>query len=396
MSESKTLQGRLEQAARLADVVRRRRYDLAEASATDAGFPVRVTLLEAELAADYLETLHEERDWVEGGLPFGTVSAIFPYDAPVVMLGRLGGSALLTDNRLRFSFSSLTPRSAHILAEMSRSVTSFEAVQGRNNREFGMDCVADEGVRVLFISGSSAVGEVYRRHHRSFDKLFFAGPGGMPAAVVFADADIETAARFICRRAFINGGQYCTTLKKALIHRSLYDAVRTRILEGVAKLKVGDPLSSDTDIGPILAERTRKLLQQALSSCSDGVVLTGGFDGDWVYPLVVELEEIPDWELFGPFLALKPFDDSNRAVGEVIASRYGFVLAYFGTPPSGGADLFRQHFGMVHDNPDFVFTPLRIPFGGKKESGWILERHGSGWRERHSAFIYSRELIQSA
>jgi len=52
--------------------------------------------------------------------------------------------------------------------------------------------------------------------------VFFAGPGGTPAAVVFADADPAAASRFIARRAFINGGQYCTTIKKALIHRSLY------------------------------------------------------------------------------------------------------------------------------------------------------------------------------
>jgi len=48
---------------------------------------------------------------------------------------------------------------------------------------------------------------------------------------------------------------------------------------------------------------------------------------------------------------------------------------------------------MVHDNPDFYFTPLRLPFGGKKDSGWILERQGDQWIERDGAFIYSQELV---
>jgi hypothetical protein len=50
---------------------------------------------------------------------------------------------------------------------------------------------------------------------------------------------------------------------------------------------------------------------------------------------------------------------------------------------------------MVHDNPDFTFTPLRLPFGGKKESGWILERQGDDWIERDGAFLYSKELVRN-
>lgn len=387
---------RLESARHLARRIRERRDELAEAAAEDAGFPVRISLLEADLAADYLETLDEEVDWVMGGRPFGTIAAIFPYDAPVVMLGRLGGSALLTGNRLRFSFSSLTPRSARVLAEVSRDTPAFEAALGMSNRDFGRHCIDDQRVRVFFISGSSAVGEVYRRDYKAFDKLFFAGPGGMPAAVVFEDADVESAARFIVRRAFLNGGQYCTTLKKALIHRSLYDALRRRILEATRRLKVGDPRDPDTDIGPIRVERTREAVRGALDRCKDASLLAGGIDGEWVHPLLLEVEQIPDLELFGPFLALKAFDDVDQAVSELISSRYGFLLAYFGHPPEDAVQAFGRHFGMVYDNPDFTFTPLRIPFGGRKSSGWILERSGANWVERDGAFIYSRELMRTA
>lgn len=379
----------------LAERMLRRKSDLAEAAAMDAGFPVKITMLETDLAVNHLQTLREEIEWVKGGEPYGTVAAIFPYDAPVIMLGRLGGSAVLTANKLRFSFSSWTPRSAQLLAEIASPFKTFEPVKGTDNREFGHSCVVDDSVRVLFISGSSAVGETYRKHQDSFDKLFFAGPGGMPVAVVFEDADPEAASRFIARRAFINGGQYCTTLKKALIHKSLYETIRDKVIELTGKLKVGDPLDTDTDIGPVKVERTVNILRNALDKCGGGPLLCGGIDGKWVHPMIKEVEDIPDLELFGPFLAMKPFDDAEKTVRDVCATRYGFLLSYFGTPPEGGEEAFRREFGMIYANPDFFFTPLRLPFGGKKESGWILERRGGEWTKRDGGFLYSKELVKS-
>jgi succinate-semialdehyde dehydrogenase/glutarate-semialdehyde dehydrogenase len=126
------------------------------------------------------------------------------------------------------------------------------------------------------------------------------------------------------------------------------------------------------------------------------VVFSGKINSEWIDPWVLEAETIPDLELFGPVLVLKPFRHPEEAVHDLIQTRYGFLLAFFGSPPAGGEALFHEHFGMVFDAPDFLFMPLRLPFGGKKASGWILERRGDGWAERDGAFIYSRELAQDA
>jgi acyl-CoA reductase-like NAD-dependent aldehyde dehydrogenase len=388
---------RLEAIQNLASILESRTSELQEAAALDAGFPVKITSVEVKLAVEYLQTMEEEIEWLGNGQPYGTVAAIFPYDAPSVMLARLGGSALLTGNRLRFSFSSQTPRTAALIAAMSKPFETFEPIMGQDNRGFGRGCVEDEAVRVLFISGASAVGEAYRVKHSAFDKLFFAGPGGMPTAVVFEDADPQAASRFITRRAFINGGQYCTTLKKALIHRDLYQEVREQILEFTGNLRVGDPFDPETDIGPIRVERTRLILERALDKCSWARKLAGAIEGERVFPLVLEMDggEIPDLELFGPFLLLKPFDDHKPMVQELTQTKYGFLLAFFGSIDGETERVFQEHFGMVHDNPDFTFTPLRLPFGGKKESGWILERQGDGWIERDGAFLYSKELVRN-
>lgn len=395
MTQHKKFKARLEEIHRLADALEARRSDLQESAAIDAGFPVKITGTEVDLAVDYLRTLEQDIPWIENGEPYGTVATIFAYDAPAVVLGRLGGSALLTGNRLRFSVSSQTPRTAAILAQICRDFPTMEPMIDLDNREFGKRCVKDNDVRVLFISGASAVGEVYRKQHTAFDKLFFAGPGGMPAAVVFEDADIRSASRFIARRAFINAGQYCTTLKKAYIHRSIYDPVRNNILEAVQHMKVGDPFDPDTEIGPILVERTRKIVENAIEKCQPAHLITGSINGQLIYPMVLETENrsIPDLELFGPFLLLKPFDDPDEAVSELIQTRYGFLLSFFGSPSESIRTRFHENFGMVHDNPDFTFTPLRLPFGGKNESGWILERKGDQYIERDGAFLYSKELV---
>jgi succinate-semialdehyde dehydrogenase/glutarate-semialdehyde dehydrogenase len=395
MAQHPEFSTRLEEIERLADALERQKSKLQETAALDAGFPVKITGVEVDLSVDYLRTIKEEIPWVVNGRPYGTVATIFAYDAPAVVLARLGGSALLTGNRMRFSVSSQTPRTGALLGEICKPFKDIEPIIGEDNREFGRLCLADPDVRVLFISGASAVGEVYRKQHTAFDKLFFAGPGGMPSAIVFEDADAGKAAGFIARRAFINGGQYCTTLKKAYIHSSLYETVREDILAHVKNMKTGDPFDPDTDIGPIRVERTRKIIQNALRQCRPARLIEGTVDGEMISPLVLETNSnsIPDLELFGPFLLLKPFDDPQKAVSELVQTRYGFLLAFFGSSSEGIKARFDSHFGMVHDNPDFTFTPLRLPFGGKGASGWILERRGNDWIERDGAFLYSRELV---
>ncbi|MEJ2363718.1 MAG: aldehyde dehydrogenase family protein, partial [Deltaproteobacteria bacterium] len=132
---------RLSDTKGLAKSLESRKADLQEAAAADAGFPVKITSFEVELAVEHLNSMEEEIQWLEDGRPYGTVGAIFPYDAPAVMLARLGGAALLTGNQLRFSFSSQTPRSADLIAEISQPLKAFQPVIGTNNRVFGRGCV---------------------------------------------------------------------------------------------------------------------------------------------------------------------------------------------------------------------------------------------------------------
>jgi len=380
-----------EVAARLAGT----RAEIVAAAADDIGAPCRIAGLEVDLAVEHLRTMAVEVPQVEGRSPYGTVAAIFPYDAAPIMLARVGGAAVLGGNRFRFSFSSQTPLTARLIKEVVAPFPEFEPVVGMDNRSFGHQCVQDPQVRVLFISGGGEVGNAYAREARAFDKLFFAGPSGLPPAILFKDAPLAQAVPFVVKRAFINGGQYCTTLKRAYIHREIYGEARKMILAQMADIRVGDPRDPLTWIGPIRLARTRALLDRALAALQDPKFLVPyQRDGEWQGPFLVEIEKAPDLELFGPFLALCPVESDAQAVTKTLNTRYPFSAAFFGTPPPGAKEKLTETFGMVYDNPDFLFTPLRLPFGGKGESGWIIENRHGRMSKRDGAFIYSAELVR--
>lgn len=388
------IEQRLELLAQVAQRLQERRRELVAAEAEDIGAPYWVGNLELDMAIEHLQTMRTEVPSVIGKYPYGTVAATFPYDAPAIMLARVGGAAILGGNRFRFSFSSQTPRTAAVMADIVRPFEPFQAIVGLDNRRFGTRCLVDPEVRVFFISGGGEVGKIYRDEIGHLDKLFFAGPSGMPAALLFADAPVEQAVRYVVRRAYINGGQYCTTIKKAYINAKIYDQVKASILALMPEIKVGDPEDEGVWIGPMKVERTRQLLHRAIKSWPNPhFLLPLRLVGEWIGPLLLEAEDAPDLEMFGPFLALIKVADDAEALAQVQQTRYPFAVSYFGTPPHGGAEQLKQTFGMVYGNPDFTFTPLRLPFGGKKESGWIVERRDNGILHRDGAFIYSAELV---
>lgn len=386
---------RLRVLQQLANRLEQRRADFMTAEGEDIGTPCTAAAMEMDMAVSHLRTMALEVPFVAGKAPYGTVAAILPYDAPPVMVARVGGAAILGGNQFRFSCSSQTPLTARLFAEVVAGLPGFTAVVGMDNREFGRSCVDDPEVRVFFISGGGEVGAAYEREARHFDKLFFAGPSGLPPVILFQDASLEPAVKFVVGRAFLNGGQYCTTLKRAYIHREIFEPVKKLILERMAEVQVGDPRDPKTRIGPIKVERTRKLLERALAALPDPHFLVPPRrDGEWQGPFLLETFDPPDTEMFGPFLALAPVSSDEAAVAQVLPSRYPFLVAWFGNPPPGAVDALTQKFGMTYDNPEFIFTPLRLPFGGKGDSGWIIENRDGKLVKRDGAFIYSAELVR--
>jgi acyl-CoA reductase-like NAD-dependent aldehyde dehydrogenase len=392
---SPELSMRLETLRRLGERLEAHRRELVEATAEDIGTPISVAEKEVSLGVEHLLTMTEEIPYVQGKAPYGTVAAVFPYDAIPVMLARVGGAALLGGNRFRLSCSSQTPRSATVVGKVVAPFADIELVTGMSNKDFGRQAVLDPEVRVFFISGGGEVGAIYEAEAAHFDKVFFAGPSGLPPTIIFRDAPLKRAVDFVVRRAYLNGGQYCTTTKRVYLHQDIYEAAKAAILQVMPEIKVGDPRDPDTWIGPIKVERTRLLLERALAALDHPHFLWDHRrNGEWQGPFLLEVASPPDVELFGPFLARVKVQTDAEAVSRVQKSRYPFLVTWFGTPPPGGRETLSATFGMTYDNPDFIFTPLRLPFGGKGASGWIIENHGGAFTKRDGAFIYSAELVR--
>jgi acyl-CoA reductase-like NAD-dependent aldehyde dehydrogenase len=387
---------RLKRLRHLGDRLAAHRRALIEAAGEDTGTPCTTAGLEVDLAVEHLLSMEREIPLVQGKAPYGTVAAVFPYDAVPVMLARVGGAAVLGGNRFRFSCSSQTPRTAAVVSEVIAPFPEVDQVTGMSNKDFGRQAVLDPEVRVFFISGGGDVGAIYEAEAVHFDKVFFAGPSGLPPAIIFQDAPLKTAVNFVVRRAFLNGGQYCTTIKRVYIHQDIYEPAKELILKLMPMIKVGDPGEPDTWIGPIKVERTRVLLDRALAALDSPRFLWDyRREGEWQGPFLVEVDRPPDVELFGPFLALVKVQSDAEAASRVLRSRYPFLVAWFGTPPPGAKEDLTKTFGMIYDNPDFLFTPLHLPFGGKGESGWIIENQEGVFTKRDGAFIYSAELVRS-
>src|SRR4030042_3088966 len=123
-------------------------------------------------------------------------------------------------------------------------------------------------------------------------------------------------------------------------------------MEQVQEIQVGDPRDPKTWIGPLKVERTRQLLDQALTALKEPRFLVPyQREGVWQGPFLVETAEPPDLELFGPFLALVRAESDEWAVEQVLASRYPFLASWFGSPPPGAKEALTKNFGMVYDNP---------------------------------------------
>ena len=386
---------RLELLADLGRKIEEKRDAFVKALAEDLGQAMKVTNAEIDLTVEHLKTMEEDLPHLQDRQPYGIVGMVLPYDAPTVMFARWAGAAILGGNRVRVSFSSQTPLTNRLMAELCQPYGDWvEVITDMDNREFGLKCVEDPEVRVFFISGSGMVGRVYESAADLFDKVIYAGPGGMPPLLLFSGADVEKAAKFAAKRAFLNGGQYCTTIKRVLVNKGFARTFAELFLEEIEKIKVGDPMDPDTDYGPIKVKRTRELFERALNRILGPVVTGGPPKGEWIEPTIVIAKSIPDTEVFGPFVAIKVVGIDDAIVMDAASTRFPLIAYAFGKPPLGGKGRLEATYGRIYWDPDFTYLKVREPFGGRRESGWVLEKKRYCLKRRGGALNFVQELTR--
>jgi betaine-aldehyde dehydrogenase len=220
--------------------------------------------------------------------------------------------------------------------------------------------------------------------------------GGKSANIVYADADLERAAAAAPYAVFDNAGQDCCARSRILVERSAYDRFAELLIDATRKVKVGDPASGDTEMGPLISRQHR----ETVASFVDGEPLFRGDapngKGYWYPCTLVEAsndDRIAREEVFGPVAALIPFDDEADAIRIANDTPYGLSGSIW---TENGAKALRTaralESGVLSINSN---SSVRVstPFGGFKQSGFGRElgMHGlDGYSEVKNVF-YSTE-----
>ena len=272
---------------------------------------------------------------------------------------------------------------AKILAEAGVPEGVLNVVTGYGE-EAGAALVAHPGVAKISFTGGTETGRLIMRAASDTLKRVSLELGGKSPNIVFADADVATAAKAAVTAAFYNQGELCTAGSRLLVERSVHDEVLEAVASGARALIPGDPLDPETQMGPLVsAEHRDKVLGYVAAGESEGAKREAGaprgpgdagyFVNPTVFSGVAETMKIAREEIFGPFLSVIPFDGVQEAARIASATEFGLAAGVW-TRDSAKAHALaaRLRAGTVWINTYNRFDAAS-PYGGYKQSGFGRE-----------------------
>jgi len=385
--------------ARLGKILRERKHEFAIVMTNEMGKIIRESEAEVAKCAWAFEFYAENAEKFLSPEPvqtdadksyvvfdsFGVVAAIMPWNFPMWQLSRFAAPALCVGNTIVFKPASATPQSG-INMEIAFDEAGFPA--GCFKTVLGDSRIADQliddpGTDAVTFTGSVSVGmKVAERAGRNLKKSVLE-LGGSDPFIVLGDADIEAAATGGVLGRFINCGQSCIAAKRFIIVKSVAERFTEQFVDKVKKLKVGDPLKPDTDIGPMVQEKALKEVEsQVKASMQMGAkVQTGGeridrpgfFFPPTVLTNVTTGMPVMKEEVFGPVAPIYIAEDADEAVMVANSSPFGLGASIW-TQNREEAERYCREIqsGIVTVN-NIVISDPRVPFGGVKKSGFGRE-----------------------
>ncbi len=384
---------------RAAALVRERRDDLALAIAAEAGKPLKTATVEAERCVDTLTFSATEARKLTGGtvpmeaspagvgklgvmlrVPYGVVGAISPFNFPLNLVAHKLGPAIAAGNAIVLKPAGQTPVSALKLAEILVEAglpDGWLSVIPGPGKEVGNAIVEHELTRALTFTGSAGVGWGIRSKvpHKKVNLEL----GSNAPLIVNSDGDWQTAADKAKLHAFSHAGQSCISIQRILLHEEIADAFTERLIANTEELRVGDPLDSETDVGPLITpgdrDRVKQWIDEAVSAGAK--LLTGGElvdEGRCLAPTLLGSppRDAKVWceEIFGPVATIDRFSDFGAALESANDSKFGLQAGVFTRDVSRGIEAANTlEFGGVLINEVPTFRADQMPYGGVKDSG---------------------------
>ena len=377
---------------RVAALVEEHGEELARIESANVGKPISGARGEIGMVADVfhfyagaVDKRYGETIPVAGGVdltfrePLGVVGLIVPWNFPLNIASWKLGPALACGNTVVLKPAELTPLSALRFAELVLEAGIPEGVVNvvvGKGSIVGRRLVEHPDVAKIGFTGSTEVGRSVMQGAAATIKRVTLELGGKSANVVFADADLEQAAAAAPYAVFDNAGQDCCARSRILVERSAYDRFADLLVTATRSVKVGDPSKDATEMGPLISAQHR----ETVASFVDGEPLyrgdTPAGKGYWYPCTIVEAtndDRIARDEVFGPVVALIPFDDEADAIRLANDTPYGLSGSIW---TENGARALRVaralETGVLSINSN---SSVRVstPFGGFKQSGFGRE-----------------------
>jgi betaine-aldehyde dehydrogenase len=386
---------------RAAGIMRTRNRELSELETLDTGKPISETLVaDAASGADCLEYFGGIAATISGHHfdlpgahaytrrePLGIVCGIGAWNYPIQIASWKAAPALACGNAMIFKPSEMTPLSAlklaEVLTEAGLPPGVFNVVQGA--ADVGAALVSHAAIGKVSVTGSVATGEKIAAS--AGIKPVTMELGGKSPIVVFEDANLDDAVAGVMMGNFYSSGQVCSNGTRVFVHRSIREQFVEQLVARTANLRIGDPLDEATQTGPLIsiAHRDRVAGFIARGRRAGAVLVCGGdgpvahcdgrgaFLAPTVFTGVTDDMELAREEIFGPVCSILDFDNEAEVVARANATPYGLAAGIF------TRDLARAHrvaaridAGICWVN-SYNLTPVEIPFGGSKRSGFGRE-----------------------
>ena len=347
----------------------------------------------ADHAAEYLADTPVATESLESYVayePLGTILAIMPWNFPFWQVFRAAVPSLMAGNGIVLKHASNVPQSALATEEVIRDA-GFPDGLLRTVLVAGSDTerlIDDERIAAVTLTGSSEVGARIASLAAGRLKKQVLELGGSDPFVVLADANLDHAARTAARARNQNNGQSCIAAKRFIVEEPVADEFGARFADAVRALRVGDPASRDTNVGPLARGDLRDTLErQVAESRQMGAEPLVGGDrlngrGYFYAPTILDgvTDAMPAFreETFGPVAALIRARDVDHAVELANATEYGLGAAVWTRDLAAAKAIARRiEAGTVFVN-GLVASDPRMPMGGVKRSGYGRElgRHG--------------------
>lgn len=390
--------------SRLGQLILDKAAELSAIEARDTGKPKSVADADIVALARYFEFYGGAADKLHGEVipylngylvsvlrePHGVTGHILPWNYPAQMFGRTLAPALAVGNATVLKPAEDACASALRLAELVMEAGfpegAVNVVTGRG-AVAGSALVSHPGVDFVSFTGSPEVGQTIQKLAAENYIACTLELGGKSPHLVFADADFDAAIPIVCKAVIQNSGQTCSAGSRVLVEQSIYDAFVARLAEAFSKTRVGAP-AMDLDCGPIITAKQRARVQGFIREAqADGIPLLaeGRIDdrvdpaGFYVRPAlfgpVPRGNTLAREEVFGPVLAVLPFEDEADAVKLANSTDYGLVAAIWTRDGARQTRIARGlRAGQVFINTYGAGAGIELPFGGNGKSGHGREK----------------------